>query len=86
MLSYEEAFSKIEEATGIKDIDKLVANFIAAEEKNFAVFKFVNEQSADIETLESQIGEMQDEIDRLRDAGDLPKSEIQRRKDIKAME
>ena len=43
VLSYEEAFKKIEEATGIKEIDKLVTNFINAEEKNFAMFKFVNE-------------------------------------------
>jgi hypothetical protein len=50
------------------------------------VFKFVNEQASEIETIEAQIQEMQDEIDRLRDASDLPKSDIQRRKDIKAME
>jgi len=28
VLSYEEAFAKIEEATGVKDVDLLVDNFI----------------------------------------------------------
>ncbi len=51
--SYEEAFAKIEAATGIHDIDVLVKNFISAEEKNFALFKFVNELSNEIENLES---------------------------------
>jgi hypothetical protein len=50
--SYEEAFAKIEAATGIHDIETLVNNFIQAEEKNFALFKFVNELSNDIENLE----------------------------------
>ena len=55
VLSYQEAFEKIEEATGVKDADKLVDNFIQAEERNFKMFKFVNQQSDDIETLETQI-------------------------------
>ena len=55
VLSYEEAFTKIEEATGVKDVDKLVENFIQAEERNFKMFKFVNQQSDDIEALENQI-------------------------------
>jgi len=45
VLSYEEAFSKIEKATGIADTDLLVTNFLKAEEKNFALYSFVNEQS-----------------------------------------
>ena len=64
--SYEEAFAKIEAATGIHDIEKLVADFIQNEEKNFTLFKFVNELSNEIENLESQISDMQDEIDRYR--------------------
>lgn len=55
VLSYEEAFAKIEEATGISDTEVLVNNFIKAEERNFTLFKFINEQSQDIETLEIQI-------------------------------
>jgi coiled-coil domain-containing protein 63/114 len=42
VLSYEEAFAKIEEATGVKEVDKIVENFIMAEDRNFKMFKFVN--------------------------------------------
>jgi len=41
--SYEEAFQKIQQATGITDIDELVTTFIAAEDQNFSLFNFVNE-------------------------------------------
>lgn len=61
--SYEEAFAKIEAATGIHDIEVLVTNFIKAEEQNFQLFKFVNELSNEIETLEQEIEEMEKEID-----------------------
>lgn len=64
--SYEEAFAKIEAATGIHDIDELVTNFITAEEKNFGLFKFVNDLSNDIESLEVQISDMKSEIERYK--------------------
>ena len=38
--------------------------FIQAEEKNFAIFKFVNELNIEIENYETQIFEMQSEIDK----------------------
>ena len=60
--SYEEAFNKIQSATGIQDIDLLVNTFIKAEDKNFTLFKFVNELSNDIETLEKQIQDLEMEI------------------------
>jgi hypothetical protein len=41
-----------------------VKTFIQAEEKNFAVFKFVNELNIEIENYETQIFEMQSEIDK----------------------
>ena len=60
--NYEEAFNKIQSATGVQDIDLLVNSFIKAEEKNFKLFKFVNEVSNDIESLEKQIQGLQIEI------------------------
>jgi len=59
--TYEEAFARIQAATGICDIDELVQNFINAEDTNFSLFKYNNELSADIEKLEQQIAEYQDE-------------------------
>ena len=85
-MSYEEAFAKIEEATGIKDVDKLVDTFITGEDKNFKLYTFVNGQSDDIENLETQIGQIQGEIDHLRDMSELNQGDVQRRKDIKEME
>ena len=46
--TYQEHFAKIQAATGIADIDKLVSNFIQAEERNFTLFKYVNELSNNI--------------------------------------
>ena len=51
--SYEEAFNKIQAATGIQEIDELVDSFIRAEEKNFTLFKFVNELNNEIENVET---------------------------------
>ena len=82
--SYEEAFAKIEAATGIHDIDVLVKNFIQAEEKNFALFKFVNELSNEIENLEAQINEMQIEVDRNRGSG--TSTDFQRKRALKDLE
>lgn len=52
VLSFEEAFAKIEEATNIKDTDVLVTQFIRAEERNFGLFQFINGQADDIDRLE----------------------------------
>ena len=59
--SYEEAFAKIQTATGITDIDELVTTFINAEDQNFALFNYVNEQTNEIEKLEEQVQALQDE-------------------------
>mmetsp|Transcript_4046 Transcript_4046/g.8751 ORF Transcript_4046/g.8751 Transcript_4046/m.8751 type:complete len:550 (+) Transcript_4046:72-1721(+) len=59
--SYEEAFSRIQAATGICDIDELVNNFINAEDQNFSLFKYNNELAADIEKLEQSIVELKEE-------------------------
>merc|ERR1719498_353905 len=67
--SYEEAFSKIQAATGICDIDELVQNFINAEDTNFTLFKYNNELSADIEKLEQQITDYKEEYVSLSGSG-----------------
>merc|ERR1719335_1937678 len=61
VVTYEEAFSKIQAATGICDIDELVQNFINSEDQNFTLFKYNNELSADIEKLDSQIADYKEE-------------------------
>merc|ERR1711904_249042 len=53
--SYEEAFAKIQAATGISDVDELVQNFIDGEDQNFTVFNFTTGQNDEVEKLEQQI-------------------------------
>jgi len=67
--SYEEAFAKIQAATGISDVDELVQNFIDGEDQNFTVFNFTTGQNDEIEKLEQQIQEYKTELEQLRSAG-----------------
>merc|ERR1719321_2143066 len=67
--SYEEAFAKIQAATGICDIDELVQNFINAEDQNFTLFKYNNELTADMEKLEQQIADYKEDYTALSGSG-----------------
>ena len=67
--SYEEAFAKIQAATGISDIDELVTTFINAEDQNFALFNYVNELNAECEKLEEQIADIKAEIEKYKGQG-----------------
>lgn len=55
--SYEEAFTQIQRATGIQDIDTLVRQFIENEDVNFKTFNYLNELNQEIEKGEEQINE-----------------------------
>ena len=67
--TFEEAFTKIQSATGITDIDQLVSNFIEAEDRNFSLFNYVNELHQEQEKMEEVVGEMRSEIERHRGQG-----------------
>lgn len=82
--SYEEAFNRIQEATGIQDIDELVDKFIQAEDKNFSLFNYVNELNAEIEKLESQIGNVKAEIEKYKGQG--VNTDNQRKKILRDLE
>jgi len=66
MQNFEEAFRKISGATGISDVDELVRVFIENEEQNFSLFRYMNEQTAEIERLEDEINALQEEGERCR--------------------
>jgi DNA repair exonuclease SbcCD ATPase subunit len=59
--NFEEAFHKIQAATGITDIEDLVRTFIKNEDQNFSLFNYVNEQTNEIEKLEEQIQQLKEE-------------------------
>merc|ERR1719214_363641 len=67
--SYEEAFAKIQAATGISDVDELVQNFLDGEDQNFTVFNFTTGQNDEIEKLEQQTQDYKSELEQLRSAG-----------------
>ena len=56
--SYAEAMEKIKRISGEEDIDLLVRHFIEVEDRNFALFNYVNEQNNEIELLQEQIQEV----------------------------
>lgn len=66
---YQEAFDRILKATGAKNIDELVSNFIEAEERNFTLSKYVNELTQENEQLDEQITGTKKQIDWYRNQG-----------------
>eukprot|EP00898_Chlorokybus_atmophyticus_P005341 jgi/Chlat1/5808/Chrsp4S00482 len=67
--SYGEAFARIQAATGIAEIEELVATFVAAEDQNFSLFNYVNELNVEVEKLEEGIAELRAEIDKYKGQG-----------------
>eukprot|EP00128_Syssomonas_multiformis_P012257 Colp12_sorted_trinity150504_noHs@18467 len=82
--SYEEAFARIREATGIQDIDKLVEKFIEVEDQNFSLFNYVNELNNEIEKLQEQIADIQADIEKFKGQGIT--MDNQRKKILKDLE
>ena len=56
--AYESKFKEIEQITGETDLDKLVDRFIQVENKNYALFNFVNELNNQVEFLQDQIDQV----------------------------
>ncbi|XP_068567821.1 coiled-coil domain-containing protein 114 [Cebidichthys violaceus] len=65
----EEVFERIQAVTGEDNLDMLVSRFIQAEDQNFALFNFVNEQNNEAEALRDHINKTQAEIQQFRVAG-----------------
>ncbi|KAM9408183.1 coiled-coil domain-containing protein 114 [Pholidichthys leucotaenia] len=59
----EEVFERIRTATGEDNLDLLVNRFIQVEDRNFALFNFVNEQIKETETLRDLINQVQEEME-----------------------
>ena len=53
--TYEEAYERIKEITQEEDMDLIVERFVEVEDRNFALFNFVNEQNNEIESLQEKI-------------------------------
>ena len=59
--TYQEALQQIKEKTGIDQINVLVEQFIAQEDKNFSLFNYVNSQTHEIEKIEEEIAQLEEE-------------------------
>mmetsp|Transcript_9222 Transcript_9222/g.19727 ORF Transcript_9222/g.19727 Transcript_9222/m.19727 type:complete len:546 (+) Transcript_9222:205-1842(+) len=80
---YGQAFEKIQQATGIEDIDQLVHTFITAEDQNYTLFNYVNEVNQEIEKLEDQITAIKAEIDKYKESGqELDRSKSSQLRDV----
>lgn len=81
---YEEAFQRVQAATGIGDVDELVTKLLEAEEQNFSLFNYVNELNAEIEQLEQLVVENQAEVERHKGHG--ASTDLQQKRLARAME
>ena len=76
---FEEIFDKIKEATGIEDTDTLVESFIENEDRNFALYNYINNMNTEIENLKDDIRRLKDEIELIKKEGvdsDVHRKEI----------
>ncbi|UJR15601.1 hypothetical protein I4U23_002537 [Adineta vaga] len=60
--AYESKFKQIQEISREPNLEKLVDRFIEVEDKNFALFNYVNELNNRVETLQEQISDIKKEI------------------------
>jgi len=82
--SYEEAFTQIQRATQISDIDALVRQFIENEDQNFKMFNYLNELNIEIERGEEQLNELKQETEKYK--GQDKGAASQRRRLIKDLQ
>ncbi|XP_071093563.1 coiled-coil domain-containing protein 63-like [Haliotis cracherodii] len=67
ILTYEEAFAEIREATGEDDIVRIMTDFLRREDENFALYNYVNELNDEVDKLQEEIGFMNSEIARFEE-------------------
>ncbi|CAL8338805.1 unnamed protein product [Lota lota] len=65
----QKVFERIHTITGEDNLDMLVTRFIQVEDRNFALFNFVNEQNNDAEALREQIHQIRGEMEKFQGEG-----------------
>eukprot|EP00741_Cyanophora_paradoxa_P016458 tig00020918_g15891.t1 len=72
---YEDAFKRIQDVTGIENIDELVEQFIKAEDENFAMFRRLNTMQEEIEEIEGHITDLKREIVEYREKNSMSQTQ-----------
>ncbi|XP_058229921.1 coiled-coil domain-containing protein 114 isoform X1 [Hemibagrus wyckioides] len=62
----EEVFQRIQKVTGEDDLEMLVTKFIQAEDRNFALFNYVNEQNTKAEALKDEIRQIKEDMEKFQ--------------------
>ncbi|XP_037069469.1 coiled-coil domain-containing protein 63-like [Pollicipes pollicipes] len=66
VLAYREAFGRIRDIAGESDVSSLIAQYVKMEDKNFALFNYVNELNTEVETLQEQITLTEEAIEKTK--------------------
>lgn len=83
-INYAESVAKIQEVTGLTDIQEIISKFLEAEEQNFSLFNYVNDINTEIERLEHANNNMRSQIEKHRGQGMT--DDTQRRKTVRESE
>ena len=67
----EDAFDQIKESTGISSTEEIVTTFIKAEEQNYSLYNYVNMLNSEIDMIEEQNKNIESEIKKHEQLGDL---------------
>ena len=71
----EDAFDQIKEATGISSTEEIVTTFIKAEEQNYSLYNYVNMLNSEIDMIEEQNKNIESEIRRHEELGEMTEKE-----------
>ena len=66
---YQKAFTKIKEITGESDMNVLMRRFVETEDKNFALFNYINELNRELEVTQKQIETTRNSIREFNEEG-----------------
>jgi coiled-coil domain-containing protein 63/114 len=83
-INYGESIAKIQEVTGITDIQEIINKFLEAEDQNFSLFNYVNDVNMEIERLEHANNNMRSMIEKYRGQGMT--DDTQRKKTVRESE
>lgn len=56
--SLQSAFVKIQDITGVRNLEELVTSFVAAEERNYSLFRYATQLNTEVEKLHQGIAEV----------------------------